>query len=204
MYLKILLRVIKQLERIALKKEDILKEIEKLENTIKQCKSQRQHLQERLNEVIRQEEERKRYISSKEILDLIYEQTGKKSNMSTIKRWADEGHLGQVVLEKDKFWAIRSKQGRKRFLYPKKEVFSFLQSKGLLQPKFDILDRVHMHNRPNREKGVIVDAYFGEHQFCYTVQLEKSRQVVHHVRENDLLRIRQESDKCNENEHKDA
>ncbi|MED0676575.1 MULTISPECIES: hypothetical protein [Aneurinibacillus] len=33
--------------------------------------------------------------------------------MSTIKRWTDEGYLEEVIDERERFWALKLKQGKK-------------------------------------------------------------------------------------------
>ncbi|GAB7388732.1 hypothetical protein BSNK01_25700 [Bacillaceae bacterium] len=167
--------------------------IKALEKKIEKDRQKLLQLRKRLQEYQTQEEERRRYISSKEILDLIYEYTGKKSNLSTIKRWADEGYLGEVVDEKEKFWALKTKQGKKRFLYPKTQVYAFLLEKGFLKPKYEILDRVRL--KGSNEPGVVVNAYLAGDHFRYTVQLERSGKVLQQIKEEELRReSAQESD----------
>jgi hypothetical protein len=170
-----------------MKKEELVTEIQSIEGKIKEYQDTLQTLRQELNEVIVQERERKHYISSKEILDLIYEQTSKQGNMSMIKRWADDGLLGEVVDEKDKFGALRSKQGKKRFLYPKKEVYSFLYEKGYIRPKFEVLDRVKWIDATNTmEIGIIVNSHLQQDQFYYTIQLQKSGEVIKDISENEI------------------
>ena len=64
--------------------------IKKTEEKIKEQQLLLDDLTERLEALNEQEKERKKYISSKEIIDLVFKKIGKTINMSTIKRWADE------------------------------------------------------------------------------------------------------------------
>ena len=100
-------------------RKDLEALLKKTEEKIKEQQMLLKDLSKRLEALEEQEKERKNYISSKEIINLVFRKIGKTLNMSTIKRWADEGYLGEVIDEKEKFWALRSKQGKKRFLYPK-------------------------------------------------------------------------------------
>ncbi len=174
-------------EVIALKKAELAAEIKAVEEKIKEYQRKLRELTAEWEEFIAQEREREYYISSKEIIDLILAHTGKLSNMSMIKRWADEGYLGEVVDEKDKFWTLRSKQGKKRFLYPKKTVYSFLYEKGLIHPKFEVLDRVRISRQTeNADIGTVVQFALTDAEFYYTVQLEATGEIVKAVKETQL------------------
>lgn len=170
-----------------MKREEIEEAIKATEERIKADQQALIELKERLEVVTSQEKERLHYISSKEIIDLIYKQTGKKNNMSTIKRWADEGYLGTVLDEKEKFWALPTKQGKKRFLYPKEDVYSFLYEKGYLQPQYKILDRVYLMTdaRPS-EAGIVVSSHLLKTEFMYTIQLEATFELLKDIPENKL------------------
>lgn len=153
-----------------------------LEQRIHEYESELEQLRIQLAAVAEQEEERKRFISSKEIIELIQKQTGRELNMSTIKRWADEGYLGEVLDEKQVFPALRTKQGKKRFLYPKEAVFSFLHEKGYLAPAFDVLDRVLL----GPEYAMVMDAALKQGEFHYRVQMESTFEVKTGVKESSL------------------
>ncbi|RNB84668.1 hypothetical protein EDM56_21425 [Brevibacillus fluminis] len=168
-----------------MKKEELQAEIAALESKIQECQDRLAHLYREREELLKQEVERKRYISSKEIIDLIYERTGKQSNMSMIKRWSDDGLLGEVVDEKVLFWALRSKQGKKRFLYQKKYVYAFLYEKGYLKPTFDVLDRVSLVDG-TAASGIVINSQLHGDQFTYTIQLEDTGQVRQNVEEKQI------------------
>ncbi|WP_240376846.1 hypothetical protein [Bacillus piscicola] len=172
-----------------MKRKELEGLIRATEDKIKEYEQELQNMRKQLTVVIEQEKERKHYISSKEIIDLIYKNTGKKINMSTVKRWADEGYLGEVIDEKDKFWALRTKQGKKRFLYPKVDTHSFLHEKGYLHPEFDILDLVEI-NQPDNEiiTGTVVDSVLELDQFHYTIQAEDTFEVIKNVKEEFLTK----------------
>lgn len=170
---------------IGVKKKDLQSEILALEIKIKESQDRLLLLNRELEDLLKQEIERQNYISSKEIIDLIFERTGKTSNMSMIKRWSDDGFLGEVVDEKDLFWALRSKQGKKRFLYQKKYVYAFLYEKGFLKPAFDVLDRVSFADR-SFGPGIVISSQLQGDVFIYTIQLEQSGQVRHHVEEKQI------------------
>lgn len=170
---------------IPLKKEELQAEIASVETKIKENQERLRMLYHELDELIAQEQERAHYISSKEIIDLIFAFTGKQGNMSMIKRWADDGHLGEVVDEKDKFWALRSKQGKKRFLYPKINVFAFLYERGILTPKYDVLDRIVFQASP-ADVGIIISSRLQIDRFMYTIQLEATGQVKQDVWEDEI------------------
>ncbi|MCM3714293.1 hypothetical protein [Halalkalibacter oceani] len=170
-----------------MKREEIEEAIRATEERMKADQQTLVELKERLEIVVSQEKERLHYISSKEIIDLIYKHTGKKNNMSTIKRWADEGYLGTVLDEKEKFWALPTKQGKKRFLYPKADVYSFLFEKGYLQPQYKVLDRVSVEaDGQPPEAGIVVSSQLLKTEFMYTIQLESSFALLKDIPENKL------------------
>ncbi|SFE81779.1 hypothetical protein [Alteribacillus iranensis] len=173
-----------------MKRAELEEQIKLTENKILEEQEKLKELREHLKIVIEQEKERKHYISSKEIIDLIYKNTGKKINMSTVKRWADEGYLGEVIDEKDKFWALRSKQGKKRFLYPKINTHSFLYEKGYLHPEYEVLDRVVV-KQPGQEKftGIVVDSILEKDQFQYTIQTEETFEAIPNIKEEYLTKL---------------
>ncbi|MGP7818178.1 hypothetical protein [Niallia sp. 01092] len=173
-----------------MKKEELEAKIKSIEEKIESYQNFLINLNEELKELIKQEEERKRYISSKEIIDLIYEHTGKNTNMSTIKRWADEGYIGNIINEKDKFWALKSKQGKKRFLYPKEDVYNFLYQKGYLWPKYEVLDRVLIsENNHELLTGIIVNSYLKKDEFHYTIQVEGNMKIIKEIKETLLKKL---------------
>ncbi|WP_404331813.1 hypothetical protein [Mesobacillus maritimus] len=161
--------------------------IKTIEEKIKAYQEELTQLREELSALDEQEKERTKYVSSKEIVDLIYKKVGKKVNMSTIKRWADEGYLGDVIDEKEKFWALQSKQGKKRFVYPKVQAFTFLYEKGFLLPEFDILDRVQIMNPDDSQTiGIVVDYQLNKGEFLYTIQIEGTFEILKEMNERDL------------------
>ncbi|KIL73209.1 hypothetical protein [Bacillus badius] len=174
-------------------RKDLEALLKKTEEKIKEQQMLLKDLSKRLEALEEQEKERKNYISSKEIIDLVFKKIGKTLNMSTIKRWADEGYLGEVIDEKEKFWALRSKQGKKRFLYPKVDTFHFLYEKGYLLPEFDVLDRV-LVKLPSDEAviGIVIDAYLHKGQFFYTIQREGSFERLNDVKESNLANAAEE------------
>ncbi|MCP3762906.1 hypothetical protein NLX67_10955 [Domibacillus sp. A3M-37] len=155
-----------------------------LEQRITEYEMELEQLRGQLAVVAEQEERRKQFLSSKEIIELIRHHTGRELNMSTIKRWADEGYLGEVIDEKQAFPALRTKQGKKRFLYPKKEVYSFLYEKGYLVPAFDVLDQVWLET----ERAMVMDAALRKGEFHYTIQMETSFKVKKGVKESQLVK----------------
>lgn len=167
--------------------EELKQSISEIETNIKQQQAELRQLKKTLIDVLHQEKERQNYISSKEIIDLIDKNIGRKVNMSTIKRWADEGYLGEVVEEKDIFSALRTKQGKKRFLYPIVEVYHFLYEKGYLLPKYQILDPVVYTLEDNQElTGIVVDAKLTNGAFIYTIQIDNTTKLISSIKENNL------------------
>ncbi|MBY0098171.1 hypothetical protein [Mesobacillus maritimus] len=161
--------------------------IKTIEEKIKAYQEELNQLREELSALDEQEKERKKFVSSKEIVDLIYRKIGKKVNMSTIKRWADEGYLGEVIDEKEKFWALQSKQGKKRFVYPKVQAFTFLYEKGFLLPEFEILDRVLIMNPDDSHTiGIVVDYHLNKGEFLYTIQIEGTFDIIKEINERKI------------------
>jgi len=170
-----------------LKRTTLEDNIKTIEEKIKAYQDELNQLREELSALDEQEKERKKYVSSKEIVELIYKKIGKKVNMSTIKRWADEGYLGEVIDEKEKFWALQSKQGKKRFVYPRVQAFTFLYEKGFLLPEFEILDRVLIMNPDDSQTiGVVVDYHLHKGEFLYTIQIEGTFEILKEINENEL------------------
>jgi RNase P/RNase MRP subunit p29 len=170
-----------------LKRTALEENIKTIEEKIKAYQEELNQLREELSALDAQEKERRKFVSSKEIVDLIYKKIGKKVNMSTIKRWADEGYLGEVIDEKERFWALQSKQGKKRFVYPKIQAFTFLYEKGFLMPEFEILDRVLILKPDNSQTvGIVVDYHLNKGEFLYTIQIEGSFEILKDMNERDL------------------
>lgn len=135
---------------------------------------------------------RQTYISSREILELLATRCGRTGSMASIKRWADEGHLGQVVEEREAFPLLAGKQGKKRHLYPRADVFRFLHQKGWLHPRYDVLDRVLLKVGDDVKWAVITavnarEADSIDQLFVYQAQLEASGEVIEEIAENALL-----------------
>lgn len=142
-----------------------------IKQEIKEKQALLAELEEKLTEYKSQKEQRKHYVASKEIIDHIEHRSGKTIHMSTIKRWTDEGYLGEVTDEREQFWALKTKQGKKRHLYKKEAVFSFLYAKGYLFPYYDILDEVLYHTETASLSATIIDIRMEDGQFLYKIQL---------------------------------
>lgn len=145
-----------------------------------------------------QRSERKNYVSSREILDLLASRSGRTGSMASIKRWADDGLLGTVIDEREVFPLLAGKQGNKRFLYPRKEVLRFLHGKGLLVPKFDVLDRVRLERNGKWVCAVITAVALSKADpaddlFVYQVQIEENGEVIDGVTEGALQKANQTS-----------
>ena len=175
-----------------MKRKDLVTMIKKTEEKIKEQQLLLDDLTERLEALNEQEKERKKYISSKEIIDLVFKKIGKTINMSTIKRWADEGYLGEVIDEKEKFWALHSKQGKKRFLYPKVNTYNFLYEKGYLLPEFEVLDRVVVNQSNDPIIGIVIESRLTKGQFLYTIQIEGAFETIKDVKESVLKEASEE------------
>ncbi|WP_339164989.1 hypothetical protein [Siminovitchia sp. FSL W7-1587] len=173
-----------------MKRKELENEINSIEKKMIEYKNTLSDLRKELDILIEQEKKRRNYISSSEIVDFIFKHTGKKINMSTIKRWADEGYLGEIVEEKDKFWALERKQGKKRFLYPVIDVYHFLYEKGYLSPKYEVLDRVQI-TIPDGESfiGIVIDWELKQAKFLYMVQKEGSLEKFTMISEEYMKKI---------------
>ncbi len=164
--------------------------IKTIEAKIEAYQKELNQLREELSALTEQEEERKKYVSSKEIVDLIDKKIGKKVNMSTIKRWADEGYLGEVIDEKERFWALQSKQGKKRFVYPKVQALTFLYEKGFLLPEFEILDRVSVMNADGSQTiGIVIDYRLDKGEFLYSIQIEGTFEILKEMNEREITLV---------------
>ncbi|WP_052947528.1 hypothetical protein [Aneurinibacillus tyrosinisolvens] len=145
--------------------------IENLKREIQEKQKLLAELEENLKSCKEQNELRKQYIASKEIIDYVQERSGKLINMSTIKRWTDEGYLGEVIDERAQFWALKTKQGKKRNLYNKSTVFSFLYTKGYIAPYHDILDEVQYCGDNRRLQATVISVRLEKGRFLYKLQL---------------------------------
>ncbi|MED4780902.1 hypothetical protein [Brevibacillus choshinensis] len=167
--------------------KDYEQQIARLQNQIAELSEQLELLEMEHRAYNEQRQRRLSYLSSREILDLLVARQGRNGSMATIKRWADSGYLGEVVDERECFPLLESKQGNKRFLYPRKDVYRFLYEKGMLCPAFDILDRVQLIV-PTGNRGALVTSIDREEdRFRYQVQLEETGEVVEAVAETDLI-----------------
>ncbi|MDQ0338227.1 hypothetical protein J2S00_001011 [Caldalkalibacillus uzonensis] len=171
-------------------KRELEERIAKIKLRIEKDQQLLKELEAQYSEVLKQEKERQQYLASSDIINIIKKHTGKESNMATIKRWADQGYLGDIVDERKRFWALKSKQGKKRFLYPKKNVYQFLYKKGFIQPVFNVIDRVKvMSGNYKGEIGVVVKSDLVDDVFCYTIQLEKDFSIVQNIPEQELVQV---------------
>lgn len=171
-------------------KSELEAKISMLKERIQQDQLTLAKLEKEYLEVIKQEKAREEYMASSDIVDIIKKYTGNESNMSTIKRWADQGFLGEVIDERQRFWALKSKQGKKRFLYPKHNVYHFLYEKGYIKPLYHVLDRVKINQNNNQiqnEYAIIIKNELITDSFCYTIQLESNFQLFEKINENDLV-----------------
>ncbi|WP_051331048.1 hypothetical protein [Aneurinibacillus terranovensis] len=169
--------------------------IERLRQEIQEKKSLLRQLEEELAQSKKQQECRKRYISSKEIVDFVAMRSGKTINMSTIKRWTDDGHLGDAIDEREHFWALKTKQGKKRNLYLRSVVFPFLYERGYIEPLYDILDEVCYI--PQNLRGVIMECDILEGEFVYKLQLPDLSSLEHIP---ERLLSNGENNGCNRNQ----
>jgi hypothetical protein len=154
-----------------IKEMDLETCIENLKQEIKEKQALLAELEEQFKEYNTQQERRKHYVSSKEIIDYVESRSGKVLNMSTIKRWTDEGYLGEVIDERQCFWALKTRQGKKRNLYRKSVVFSFLYEKGYVSPYYGILDEVFYCVKNNPVSAVEMDVRMESGRFLYKIQL---------------------------------
>jgi hypothetical protein len=160
--------------------------IAQLRQQIADATEQLRQLETERQSYIRQRFRRSQYLSSREILELLAARHGRTGSMATIKRWADEGHLGEVIEERQAFPLLAGTQGRKRFLYPKRDVFRFLHEKGLLQPAYDVLDRVIVHVGNEPKWAVVISSTLVEDRFLYNLQLEETGEMLNDVPEEEI------------------
>lgn len=132
-------------------------------------------------------ERRKAFLSSREILDILETKAGRVGSMATVKRWADQGYLGECIDERETFPLLTSKQGNKRFLFPRESVLTFLYKKGYLRPSYEVLDRVQLTRDSTCCWGIITSVERSDQHFTYQVQLDKTGEVLLAVPEEELL-----------------
>lgn len=161
-------------------------EIARLKSLIEEATTQLAELEAEQQAYRFQCEQRAAYLSSREILDLLEARQGRIGSMASIKRWADQGYLGEVIDERDAFPLLLGKQGNKRFLYPRETVLGFLHEKGFLTPRYEVLDRVKLHTREGSAWGLVTSIERYDQQFAYQVQLETTGDIVASVAEEDL------------------
>ncbi|WP_019119291.1 hypothetical protein [Brevibacillus massiliensis] len=142
-------------------------------------------------------ERRSQYLSSRELSELIARYSGRRLSMTTIKRWADLGHLGKVLDEREQFPLLTRKQGRKRSLYHKSSVYPFLWEKNLLRPKYDVLDvvRIRMSGTDGvRQAGraVVLSSRLCGQRILYQLQTEESMELWQDVPEEHLSALEEE------------
>ncbi|QRG65316.1 hypothetical protein [Brevibacillus choshinensis] len=167
--------------------KDYEQQMERIQQLIAELSEQLSQLEQEQLAYNQQRKRRQSYLSSREILELLEERQGRNGSMATIKRWADNGFLGDVVDEREQFPLLESKQGNKRFLYPRDAVLRFLHEKGLLCPAFDILDRVLLASPSGRFGALVTCVEREDVHFRYQVQLEETGEVVEGVPEEDLI-----------------
>lgn len=132
-------------------------------------------------------ERRKAFLSSREILDILETKAGRAGSMATVKRWADQGYLGDWIDERETFPLLVRKQGNKRFLFPRESVLTYLYKKGYLRPSYEVLDRVQLTRDSTCCWGIITSVERSDQHFTYQVQLEKTGEVLLSVSEEELL-----------------
>ncbi|MFM1650994.1 hypothetical protein ACI7RC_02705 [Brevibacillus sp. B_LB10_24] len=175
--------------------DKITENIERLKEKIAAETRQLAALEQSLTAYLAEREKRSQYLSSRELQELITIHSGKRLSMTTIKRWADLGHLGKVLDEREQFPLLTRKQGRKRSLYHKSSVYPFLWDKNLLRPKYDVLDVVGI--RMNGSDGqadravVLSSRLYGQH-ILYQLQAEASMELWQDVPEEHLFALEEE------------
>ncbi|UED77600.1 hypothetical protein [Brevibacillus sp. DP1.3A] len=132
-------------------------------------------------------ERRKAFLSSREILDIMETKVGRVGSMATVKRWADQGYLGDCIDERETFPLLVNKQGNKRFLFPRESVLTYLYKKGYLRPSYEVLDRVQLTRENICCWGIITSVERSDQHFTYQVQLEKTGEVLLSISEEELL-----------------
>ncbi len=172
-----------------MKSDEIRAEIERLRQLLAVSEKRMRKLEDELKIVVDQESDRCFYVSSKEIIDIMESNTGRTVDMSTIKRWSDKGHLGEVYNEKRKFWALDVGSGKQRNLYERKKVMNFLYNRGYIKPKFSILDYVAVLSRSAQLVGTVVRHELDINGFTYSVQLDESVDIINQIPEQQLKGI---------------
>jgi|GEM_PF-919392 len=168
------------------KSEQIRTQLQRVRERIESERKLLENLETELKMVQEQEEERKGYINSKEITQVISSSTGKSVDMSTIKRWADKGYLGVVLDEREKFSLLDTGSGKQRNVYKRSTVLPFLLDRHYIQPAFSVLDFVAVQTDKNELQATVVSAYLGENGFEYNLQLEDDVRILEGVPEEEL------------------
>lgn len=169
--------------------------INQLRTQIMQDTQELTKLEEQYENYLKQLEMRKSYMSSREIIELVASYQGISKNMTAIKRWADEGLLGEKIDEREHFPLLVKKQGNKRFLYPRSTVYAFLASNNYIFPRYEVIDQVK-YRRPNdgdELQAVIISTHLHKDQFVYMIQAEGTGELIHDVREADLAIVEEDS-----------
>ncbi|MFY0544268.1 hypothetical protein [Brevibacillus sp. H7] len=162
--------------------------MEELRLQIEQAAKQLRELEAKRDAYEQQRKLREHYLSSREILQLLSSRHGRTGSWATIKRWADEGHLGDVLEERVHFPLLAATRGKKRFLYSKRVVYGFLHQKGLLRPAYDILDRVRIKREGSLVLAVVTSAELMEDRFVYSLQIEGTAQTLTDIAEGELAK----------------
>lgn len=170
-------------------------QIQALREQIEREQEELARLEELWREYQEQHRKRQNYLSSKEIIELIQKQCGQSKNMTAIKRWADRGELGEKTEEREQFPLLVHKQGNKRFLFPKPAVYQFLMKKGIIRPRFDILDQViiSLEEGHQEQLGVIIQHQLDGDRFIYTIQVERTGEIITDVEEISLGSVEEEA-----------
>ncbi|MGN7470411.1 hypothetical protein [Brevibacillus sp. SAFN-007a] len=168
--------------------KDYARQIAQVKQHLAQLTALLEELEEEQQRYHEQLEQRKAYMSSREILQLLEQKQVRIGSMATIKRWSDRGCLGEGVDERETFPLLAGKQGNKRFLYPRETVLAFLYEKGFLAPAYEVLDRVRLRQSRERADWALVTAVSRRDlRFFYQVQWETTGEVVLAVPEEDLF-----------------
>ncbi|MGC5323841.1 hypothetical protein [Brevibacillus sp. SYSU BS000544] len=169
--------------------------ISQLRRQIMQDTQELAQLEEQYKNYLKQLELRKTYMSSREIIELVASYQGITKNMTAIKRWADEGLLGEKIDEREYFPLLVKKQGNKRFLFPRSAVYAFLASNNYIFPRFEIIDQVKYTRLNDGKKipAVIISVHLHKDQFEYTIQEESTGELIHAVREVDLELVEEDA-----------
>ncbi|MCC8436688.1 hypothetical protein HP567_019255 [Brevibacillus sp. M2.1A] len=162
-------------------------EIKVVKQKIAEAQALLSHLETERKNYLMQLERRRAFLSSREILDILETKVGRIGSMATVKRWADQGYLGDCIDERETFPLLVSKQGNKRFLFPRESVLNYLYKKGYLRPSYEVLDRVQLTKDSTCYWGIITSVERSDQHFTYQVQLEKTREVLLSVPEEELL-----------------